>query len=171
MDKALVPDNIKNDLIYIVDDECIQATMMQKILQSCGLCNIEIAINGEDALARCAQQEPAAICLDLMLPEMFGLDVLRILRQDYPDIQVIIITAVSTEERAIEAINLGAFAYLQKPYKRQRLQNTVIHALIERKALIELRKSEARYRTLYETAEAAIKLLTKHIKKTNGANN
>jgi DNA-binding NtrC family response regulator len=85
----------------------------------------DVALNGEEALKKVEVEEPTVMVLDLKMPGMDGLDVLRQVKKAYPKTQVIILTGKGTKKDQEEARKLGAFAYLQKPVEMDTLMETV----------------------------------------------
>jgi DNA-binding NtrC family response regulator len=85
----------------------------------------DVALNGEEALKKVEEGEPTVMVLDLKMPGMDGLDVLRQVKKAYPKTQVIILTGKGTKKDQEEARKLGAFAYLQKPVELDTLMETV----------------------------------------------
>lgn len=155
-------------LIVIIEDERNYADLIAKAIRHMRPdLDVYVILDERLALEFDIGREPAVICLDLMLPNIFGTDLLANLRKRFPDTPVIIITAVSNEQRAIDCLNLGAFGYLQKPFSILELHSMIGQALKLRQTIIDLRESEKRYRALYETLEKAIRLLTEHL-KSNG---
>jgi DNA-binding NtrC family response regulator len=85
-----------------------------------------VALNGEEALQLLQEdQVPDVMVLDLKMPGIDGMEVLRRVRQAYPQVQVIILTGHGTERDEEEAKRLGAFAYLQKPVELEKLIQTL----------------------------------------------
>jgi len=115
---------MKSKSILIVDDEKnIRLTLSQalEVLEA----DIDTAANGEEALAKLNEKEFNLILLDLMMPVMSGMEVLRQVREIRPDILVIIITAHGTVESAIEAMKLGACDFLLKPFVPDEIRELV----------------------------------------------
>lgn len=75
----------------------------------------EVALNGEQALKKLDDQIPDVVVLDLKMPGIDGMEVLRRIRKAYPKVQVIMLTGHGSEKHKNEAKKLGAFEYLQKP--------------------------------------------------------
>lgn len=102
--------------ILIVEDEEFNRDIMARRLQSCNY-NLRFAVNGQQALDMVAEKTPDAILLDIMLPEIMGLQVLHTLRQQYSmvDLPVIMVTAIDEDQRVIRALELGANDYVAKP--------------------------------------------------------
>ncbi|VAW59085.1 hypothetical protein MNBD_GAMMA11-2600, partial [hydrothermal vent metagenome] len=125
---ALTVDNhnctLKNDLkmyfttpdILIVEDEEFNRDIMARRLQSCNY-QLRFAVDGQQALDMVAEKQPDVILLDIMLPEIMGLQVLHTLRQQYSmvDLPIIMVTAIDEDERVVRALELGANDYVAKP--------------------------------------------------------
>jgi DNA-binding NtrC family response regulator len=85
----------------------------------------DVALNGEQALEQVQQDVPDVMVLDLKMPGIDGMEVLRRVRKVYPQVQVIILTGHGSEKDEAEARRLGAFAYLQKPVDMEKLIKTL----------------------------------------------
>jgi DNA-binding NtrC family response regulator len=120
-------------LLLLVDDDAAFRTVMAAELTRSGY-DVRTAANGEDALAVCAHAEPHVILLDLQMPGMSGLDVLKTLRQRQAPGEVVMLTGHGSIDSAIEAIRVGAFDYVPKPCPLDELEIRIQRAL-ERQAL------------------------------------
>ncbi len=106
--------------VLVVEDEAlIRWSLRQKFEERSW--NVTEAADGKAALAALAEGTFDLVMLDYKLPDMTGLDVLRSLREADSDAVVIMMTAYSTIESAVDAIKLGAFDYLSKPFQMERL--------------------------------------------------
>jgi DNA-binding NtrC family response regulator len=121
--------------IHIVDDEPIIHEVLGDLLTSEGYAVVNSA-NGEEALEKHSSQKFDLILLDLLMPGMDGIEVLKLLKKRDPRSIIIIITAYASVESAISAMKIGAFDYIQKPFKHDELLLTVERA-IEHKNLQE----------------------------------
>ncbi|MDE3152311.1 MAG: response regulator transcription factor [Gemmatimonadota bacterium] len=108
--------------ILVVDDEADIVALVAFHLAKAGY-RVSTAANGTDALAAARQERPMLVVLDLMLPGMSGLDVLRELRASDAtrDIAVLLLTARREERDRIEGLSVGADDYLTKPFSPQEL--------------------------------------------------
>jgi two-component system NtrC family response regulator/two-component system nitrogen regulation response regulator GlnG len=106
--------------ILVVDDQRTVCYSLQRFLQSEGY-NVHTATSGEDALSVLNDVNPDLVIMDVRMPEMDGLEVLKRIKESHPKVQVIMMTAFSTTEKAIEAIKLGAYDYLAKPFDNDEL--------------------------------------------------
>jgi DNA-binding NtrC family response regulator len=114
---------MENLNVILVDDEEEFVSALAERLRMRGL-TTRTANNGEEALQLIAAEPPQVVVLDLIMPGMSGLQVLKRVRADYPEIQVILLTGVGATKDGVEGMRLGAFDYLMKPLH--------IEALIEK---------------------------------------
>lgn len=121
--------------ILLCDDEQKLSRMLATALESAGY-SVQCAATGQEALNRSAARPPDVVITDLRLPDMDGLQVLKKVRagQNPPD--VIVITAFATTETAVEAMRLGAYDYLIKPFSIDELRIKIAR-LFSRRALQE----------------------------------
>lgn len=124
--------------VLIVDDEEVLQDVLQALLQREGYTTLA-ARSGEEALALLEREEVDLVLLDVMLPGMSGTEVLRQVRQRDPDQVVVVITAYSSIEGAIEAMREGAFHYIPKPFKNDEVLLTVKKGLDQRRLQTENR--------------------------------
>jgi DNA-binding NtrC family response regulator len=116
----------------IVEDDSTIRRMLGSWLQASGYRVVELERGAE--LLRWKGERPSAICLDLGLGDISGLEVLRRLHRDEPELTVIVVTAQTGVETAVEAMRTGAYDYLPKPVERDRFLAAVRRA-VERTAL------------------------------------
>jgi len=114
------------DRILIVEDEENARRGYEALLRKWG-CEVLGVPSAEDALARFGEFQPAALIADVELPGMNGLELLSRLGDELHDVPAIIITGKGSEERAVAAIEAGAFWYIEKPLKA-----AVLRALLDR---------------------------------------
>lgn len=128
--------------VLLVDDE---EDFLASLSERLKLRDIDpdLATSGEAALERAAAEEPTVIVLDLKMPGMHGLEVLKRLRKANPHVQVVILTGHGSEQDREEAERLGAFAYLQKPVSMDVLMKT-------------LRKAYKRFQSLKHGLDTAL---------------
>ncbi|MDH4187245.1 MAG: sigma-54 dependent transcriptional regulator [Nitrospira sp.] len=107
------------EVILVAEDEPDTRTYIQHVLQSAGF-HVELVADGEMAMARMADDVLVAL-VDLMMPKASGLDCLQYARKNYPDIPIIMMSAVSTIDEAVHAMREGAFHYINKPFQRDDL--------------------------------------------------
>ena len=125
--------------ILIVDDEEVLQDVLTDLLQKEGFETIN-ARTGEEGLQILEREEVDLVLLDLMLPGISGQDVLKRIRVEDPDQVVVVITAFSSIEGAIEAMREGAFHYIPKPFKNEEVLLTVRQGLKQRSLTVENRR-------------------------------
>lgn len=157
------------DRVLIVDDEKnIRLTLSQAIAALS--VDVDTAQNGEQALTKVGEDGFALILLDLRMPGMDGMEVLRRLRDDRPEIPIVIITAHGNIESAVEAMKLGAIEFLQKPFVPAEVRALVARVLDRHK----LSDTEAKeYGTCFELAKRCISerhydAAVEHLKRATG---
>ncbi|MGL5513197.1 MAG: response regulator, partial [Sporomusa sp.] len=104
-----------NYIILIVDDEDSVRKLLSAVLQREGY-HVVCAGSGEEALSKCKIIQPDLIIMDIRMPNIDGITAFKEMRKLYENITVILMTAYAAIETAIEAIKLGAFDYLIKPF-------------------------------------------------------
>ncbi|MGB8953036.1 MAG: sigma-54 dependent transcriptional regulator [Candidatus Aminicenantales bacterium] len=114
--------------ILIVDDEILTLNNLKKTLEKEDY-EIHVADSGEAALSIIEKYKPHLILLDLMLPGISGIEVLKRIKEMERETLVIMMTAYEILEKAVEAMKLGAYDYLLKPFKINDLKNTIRRAL------------------------------------------
>ena len=118
--------------ILIVDDEEVLRDVLDAVLRREGF-DIVAAASGEEALNLLDSEEVDLVILDVMLPGISGIDTLRAIRISNPNLPVIVITAFSSIDGAIDAMKQGAFHYIPKPFKNEEVVLTVNKALEQRR--------------------------------------
>jgi two-component system response regulator PilR (NtrC family) len=110
--------------ILVVDDEEVIRDVLESLLEREGW-SVSVAENAAEAIELFETDPYDVVLLDLMLPDRPGLEVLRELRRRDPDAVVVIVTAYSSIEGAIQAMREGAFHYIPKPFQNQEVLLTV----------------------------------------------
>jgi DNA-binding NtrC family response regulator len=118
------------DRVLIVEDDPTTRLGLTELVGAWGFVT-EAAADGEEALKRITAFRPSIIISDLVMPRMGGLDLLRAIKGEGGDLNVVILTAQGTVETAVEAIKEGAYDYLTKPIEPQRLK-ILLDKLVER---------------------------------------
>ena len=118
------------DRVLIVEDDAAQRLGLQQLLRGWGF-TAEVAVDGQDALEKIPSVGPTIVLSDLVMPRMNGLDLLAAIRQEDPDLTVVLMTAQGTVETAVTAIKQGAYDYIAKPIDPQRLK-ILLDQVVER---------------------------------------
>lgn len=114
--------------ILLIDDDDSLRRVTEFTLQEAGY-TVFCAKSGEEGLRRFVEDEPGIVITDIQMPGLSGYDVLRQVKSQRPETIVVVITAFATIEKAVEAMKLGAFDYLTKPFSRDQLRLCVERAL------------------------------------------
>ena len=123
------------DTILIVDDERDLLSGLKRTVAMEMDCNVLVAENAEKALKKVAENDIDLILADIRMPGMDGITLLETVRNTDPHVTVIIMTAYGTIEKAVEAIKVGAYDFIQKPFDEKRLVHLLKNGL-ERNRLV-----------------------------------
>jgi two-component system response regulator AtoC len=140
--------------VLIADDEINIRRVLEAILRRDGY-DVVTAANGEEALAGMSRGIHTVIT-DLKMPGLDGMGLLRRLSVDFPDVPVVMITAHGSVENAVEAVKLGAFDYVEKPFDQEQIRQIVAkalrtHMLARRNARPEDSAARGRFRLVGES--------------------
>jgi len=141
-----------NKRILIVDDEKNIRTTLSAYLLSLGY-EQEIAVNGQEALDKLKDYKYDLVLLDIKMPVMNGIQILKEMRRLEDKTNVIMITAYGTIENAVESMKLGAVDFISKPFTLENLK-TMIDAVFSREELSE--SNIAGFKELIEFAKKCI---------------
>ena len=125
----MIDDTMKNCQILLVDDEQSELDAYSLLLMSMGIANVRTLSDSRRVLATLADMKAPVVFLDLNMPHMSGQDVLRELKVKRPQVPVIVITANSEIETAVECLRLGAHDYLVKPIDLKMFSSALRNAL------------------------------------------
>ncbi len=121
--------------ILIIDDEDVICKGCQQTLEKDGF-EVDYAKDGLIGLAKLHDKAYEIVLIDLMMPQIKGMDVLESVRKYDPDIVKIIITGYATEQVITEALEKDAYDYLAKPFSANELREIIQRALQTRKKMI-----------------------------------
>jgi DNA-binding response OmpR family regulator len=141
----------KNPILIVDDEKNIRITMSRS-LETLGI-PIRTAENAEEALRRLAEEKFGIVFLDLKMPGMDGMELLRHIKDRWPEIRVVIMTAYGTIESAVDAMKLGAVDFIKKPFIPAEMRS-LARSVLEREALDE--QSAPDYRSLIELTKLHI---------------
>lgn len=126
----------------IVDDEKDFSIILAERMESRGF-QVETAESGMEAIDRVKQKTYDAIVLDLAMPEMDGIETLKRLLKENPDLQIILLTGRATVEKGVEAVKLGAVDFLEKPADIETLVGKIKEAQLKKGELFEKRLGDS----------------------------
>ena len=127
--------------VLLVDDEVEFTKTLSERLESRGL-KVDSANSGEEALKKIGEASYDAIFLDLAMPGMDGIETLKSLLAENPDLQVILLTGHASIDKSVEAVKLGAKDFLEKPAKIDNLIAKIKEAQTEKMLIVEKRTED-----------------------------
>ena len=122
--------------VLVIDDEPVLQDVLGTLLRGAGF-EYHGAMSAEEGLQQLRDEEIDVVLLDLMLPDRAGLELLPEIKAADPHLPVVVITAYSSVESAIEAMRLGAFHYVPKPFKNEEVLHLVRRAAERRRLQAE----------------------------------
>ena len=128
--------------VLLVDDELDFLEVMKERLENRGM-EVTTSSSAEDALKLVAAEPFDAVILDLKMPGIDGLEALNLIKEERPEVQVILLTGHATVEKGVEAIKRGAMEFVEKPADLELLAEKIESAR-EKKMLIVEKTNEAR---------------------------
>jgi two-component system chemotaxis response regulator CheY len=122
-------DDKKSQRVLVVDDDTLMRELLKVILRSEGFAVAGEAKDGQACLTQVERLRPDAVCLDVNMPGISGLETQKILRQKYPEIRVVMITGDASMATVREAVSFGAVGYIIKPFNAGRVAAALRAAL------------------------------------------
>lgn len=183
---------LKDMTVLIVDDEADVSRGLTEFLCEQGY-SAEAAVGGADAVSRLGKARFDLVVSDIRMPDLDGVQLLRKIKAEWPAAEVILMTAYGSKESAIEALRLGAYDYIEKPFDVEELLNATVNCLRsvalrrqnerlieelrEHQRVLEQRVEEKTRETLeqerrlarVETLRQALTTLAHYINNSNGA--
>ena len=138
-----------SDHILIVDDEKGILDALSAVLDDEGY-TVATAENGSEALKKIKDDTPSVVLLDVWLPDIDGLEILKEIRDAYPGVAVIVMSGHGTIETAVRATKLGAYDYLEKPLSMERVHLIVKHAVEQQRLELENVQLKGKIEKWYE---------------------
>ena len=131
--------NAPNAKTLIVDDDGGVRAFLTTVIKGEGFRSLE-ARDGEKALELVKSESPDLMLLDIRLPDINGMEVLRLAKEIDPNLSVIVLTGYSDTTGAVSAMKAGAFDYLSKPFELKDIVRAIHHALDERRHRLEIKE-------------------------------
>ncbi|HEX7400774.1 MAG TPA: response regulator, partial [candidate division Zixibacteria bacterium] len=122
--------------ILVVDDDSLMRDYLSETLYRGGF-NVDLVGTGEEALEKISKTEYDIILSDVRMPNMGGMELLQAVKQYLPNAKVVMMTAYGTVQNAVEAMKLGAFEYVMKPFSIDEIELVVKRALDQKKLELE----------------------------------
>ncbi len=131
--------------ILVVDDEKTVCDSIKKILSRKGY-EVDNTLNADDAVQKIKENTYDLVITDLMMPKISGMELLQIVKEHYPELEVVVVTGYASIDTAVEATKLGAADYLPKPFTPQELTEITKKAL-ERRSKKRENKSKSKVKS------------------------
>ena len=143
--------------ILVIDDEQIVHESCNRILTEEGY-EVKNALTGQEGFKKIEDEPFDLVITDLKMPGISGMEALKKIKKDNPNIGIIMVTGYSTAETAVEAMKLGAFDYLPKPFTPDELISVINKAVEKKKVLIETRHLESAYRDATKAISSSLNI-------------
>ena len=118
-------DKATTQRVLVVDDDMLMREVLKAILRSEGFTVAGEATDGQGGLVLVERLRPDAVCLDVNMPGISGLDTLKILRDKFPEVRVVMITGDASTSTVRDAVSLGAVGYIIKPFNAGRVADAL----------------------------------------------
>ena len=150
----MCPRTAKRARVLIVDDEPAMRDACRQVIERDGI-RVAEAAGGAEALDRLAKEHFDLVILDLKMPGIDGISVLKSIRHEHPDTAVVVVTGYPSVESAVEAMKSGAIDFLPKPFTRESL-SVIIERALHVPTAQTLRRLVSRFRTLPRLRRVAV---------------
>ena len=117
--------------IMIVDDSKTSRRVLRNILEANEYEVVGEAANGKEAVEQYNSSRPDVVTMDITMPEMDGLEALKMIMAEDADARVIMVTAAAQKSKMLNAIKLGAFDFIQKPFEAEQIISIINKACPE----------------------------------------
>ncbi|MBO6241946.1 MAG: response regulator [Butyrivibrio sp.] len=111
--------------VLIVDDSRTSRRFLSDILERAGYKVVGEAINGQEGFDQYVRLHPDIVTMDITMPEMDGIEALKLIKKNNADAKVVMITAAGQKEKMMEALKIGAVEFVSKPF----IEEAVLDAL------------------------------------------
>jgi two-component system, chemotaxis family, chemotaxis protein CheY len=111
--------------VLIVDDALFMRNLLRDIFEADGWQVVAEAENGVKAIEQYVAYQPDLVTMDIVMPEMGGIDAMKKILSDYPEAKIVMCSALGQESMVMEAINAGAKDFIVKPFQEKQVQEVV----------------------------------------------
>jgi DNA-binding NtrC family response regulator len=122
--------------VLVVDDDSLMKDFLKEALRRSDY-SVDVASTGEEALEKIKDKEYDIILSDIRMPQMSGMELLKVTKEYLPDAKVVMMTAYGTVENAVEAMKLGAFDYVMKPFSADEIELVLKRAFEHKRLILE----------------------------------
>ena len=116
--------NNKQMRLLIADDSKLLRKKLRDELEKLG-CEVIEASNGKEAISLVLEHEPDGIILDIVMPEVGGIEALQTIREISPDVPVVMLSSAGTPQKLMQTLKMGAIDFIQKPYTKEQIVRAV----------------------------------------------
>ena len=110
--------------VLITDDSKLLRKKLRQELETMN-CEVIEAKNGKEAVMINLQEKLDCVFLDIVMPEVGGIEALQVIKEVNPDLQVVMLSSAGTPQKLMETLNMGASDFIQKPYTTEQIRKTV----------------------------------------------
>ncbi len=110
--------------ILITDDSKLLRKKLRTELEALD-CEVIEAENGKEAVMKDLQESPDGIILDIVMPEVGGIEALQVIKEVSPEVPVIMLSSAGTPQKLMETLKMGAFDFIQKPYTSAQIKRAI----------------------------------------------
>ncbi len=135
-----------SEKVLLVDDETDFLDVMSERMKTRGI-DVSTSTSAKEALKLAQDQNFDAVVLDLMMPEMDGIEALTALKEKHPELQIILLTGHGSVEKGVEAMKLGAMDFLEKPIDMNSLTEKIHQARAQKMILVD-KKTEQKLKEI-----------------------
>lgn len=135
--------------VLLIDDEVEFLDTLSERMRLRGM-DVSTAETADNAVNAIDDEDYDAIVLDLQMPDMNGIEMLKVIKKSYPDMQVILLTGQATLDAGIEAMKLGAMDFMEKPADIDSLTEKIKKAQAKKMVLVE-KKAEGKVKEIIKS--------------------
>ena len=110
--------------ILITDDSKLLRKKLREELEKLD-CEVIEASNGKEAIMRDLEQEPDGVILDIVMPEVGGIEALQVIREVSPTVPIVMLSSAGTPQKLMQTLKMGAIDFIQKPYTKEQIARAV----------------------------------------------
>lgn len=110
--------------ILISDDSRLLRKKLREELERLN-CEVTEAANGKEAIMKDLEDEPDGVILDIVMPEVGGIEALQVIREVSPDVPIVMLSSAGTPQKLMQTLKMGAIDFIQKPYTREQIIKAV----------------------------------------------
>jgi two-component system, chemotaxis family, chemotaxis protein CheY len=115
--------------VLICDDAVFMRTMLSDILTQAGFSVVGQAQTGAEAVAKYRELQPDLVTMDIVMPDMGGIEAVKVIVEEYPDAKILMCSAMGQQSLVVEAIQAGARDFVVKPFQPSRVLEAVQRVL------------------------------------------